>query len=166
MDKLTRSNFGSFLGAIITVFQLLTGDSYSGIVYASLLSQESTYGRVFACPFVLSWLFIAQLLIKNLFVAVIIENFQVSRTMQHTKRPGYWASAREQANAAWTKFKTVGRVRRENMRLDKEGRVVTRADELPAALSLDIDIDALIASARYNPDIQHVLKVNYNPGKC
>ena len=88
MDKLTRSNFGSFLGAIITVFQLLTGDSYSGIVYASLLSQESTYGRVFACTFVLSWLFIAQLLIKNLFVAVIIENFQVSRTMQHTKRPG------------------------------------------------------------------------------
>ena len=98
-----HSNFGSFLHAMLSVFQLLTGDSYTIILYAGLSSQDSIYSRACVGIFVLVWFFMAQLLINNLFVAVIIENFQVSRTMANTRQPGYWARLRGTAHTSWTK---------------------------------------------------------------
>jgi hypothetical protein len=152
MDALTRSSFGTFLVAMLTVFQLFIGDSYADIVYASLASQDSTYGRFGACFFVLIWVFLAQFLIKNLFVAVIIENFQLSRSILKTQQPGYWAALRSSANASWSNFKYVGFVRREGLLLDKEGNI-----KVVQNLALDVNYDELVASTQFNPEIQKLV---------
>ena len=152
MDSLTRSSFGTFLGAMLTVFQLLFGDSYTNIVYSSLWSQDSAYGQFFACIFVLIWFFTAQLLIANLFVAVIIENFQVSRTILKTQQPGYWAALRGYAHSSWDTFKHLGFVRREGLSLDKDGNI-----KVIQHLSLDVNYDELVASTQYNAQIQKLV---------
>jgi hypothetical protein len=156
MDEVTRSNFGSFLNSIITAFQLITGDSYSGIVYSSLIAQDSAYARAMSCLFILTWFFVSQLILKNLFVAIIIENFQVSRTIVNLQKPGYWSALWKSAGKSWGIFKKLGMVRREGLRLDKHGEIKTGGHAI--ALSLDIDVEKLVASARFNPHIQHVLK--------
>jgi len=155
MDVATRSNFGSFLNCILTSFQLLIGDGWSSILYASMSTQASIYGVAYSGTFVLVWFFVAQLLINNLFVAVIIENFQVSRTIENTRKPGYWSKLRGLANTSWTHFKTVGLVRREGMQLDKDGEIKTRQTPF---LSVGVDIDQLIASTHYNLHIQEIVK--------
>ena len=155
MDTATRSNFGSFLSCMLTVFQLLIGDSWSSILFAALGSQDTIYGRAYSALFVLSWFFTAQLLINNLFVAVIIENFQVSRTIEHTRKPGYWSKLRQLANKSWTAFKMVGFVRREGLALNKDGKIKMDGLQL---LSIGVDIDQLVASTGYNLHIQEIVK--------
>ena len=43
MNEITRSNFGSFFVAEITVFQLMIGDSWSGVVYAAIWFRQPGY---------------------------------------------------------------------------------------------------------------------------
>lgn len=152
MDALTRSSFGTLLVAMLTVFQLFIGDSYTDIVYSSLASQDSAYGRFCACFFVLIWVFMAQFLIKNLFVAVIIENFQLSRSICKIHQPGYWAALRSSANVSWSKFRYVGYVRREGLRMDTEGDI-----KVVQHLALEVNYDELVASAQFNTEIQKLV---------
>mmetsp|Transcript_3722 Transcript_3722/g.9015 ORF Transcript_3722/g.9015 Transcript_3722/m.9015 type:complete len:2275 (-) Transcript_3722:103-6927(-) len=88
MDDLTRSNFGSFQEGLITIFQILTGDSWSGVLYASMSTKASDFGQVFAAFFISGWFTFANVIVYNLFIAVIIENFQVKDTIEHIKQPG------------------------------------------------------------------------------
>ena len=75
MTALTRSHYGDFSHSIITTFQLLVGDSWSGVLYAAMQSQEEPHQQVFAAVFVLTWFIFGSLVANNLFVAVIMDNF-------------------------------------------------------------------------------------------
>lgn len=88
MDDITRSNFGTFGQAMLTIFQLLTGDNWSGVLFASMEAKTTWYGQTFACSFILAWFAFSKLIVSNLFIAVIIENFQVTDTIAHIRRPG------------------------------------------------------------------------------
>ena len=94
MDHITRSNFGTFTQSILTMFQLLTGDSWSGVMYASMWCFEDSASQMFGALLVISWMIFANLIALNLFVAVIIENFQISDTISSIKAPGNVASVR------------------------------------------------------------------------
>jgi voltage-dependent calcium channel L type alpha-1D len=85
----TRSSFSTFYISILTVFQLLTGDSWSNVVYHAMNTFEAIYAQFLAALFMMVWFIFAKLIIVNLFVAVIIENFEVSATIENIQRPGY-----------------------------------------------------------------------------
>jgi hypothetical protein len=104
MDPLTRSNFGTFHDAMITVFQLLMGDSWSSVVYNAMATKVTTYGQLFAGFFVLSWFVFSRLIVFNLFVAVIIENFQVSETIENIRRPGRVTALKRVVRDSYKKF--------------------------------------------------------------
>jgi hypothetical protein len=97
LDGLTRSNFGSFSLAALTMFQLITGDSWSGVMWNSMIAfaPDNQYvAQFFGCVLVMLWFVFAQLIAKNLFVAVIIENFQITDTIEMIGKPGKVAAFR------------------------------------------------------------------------
>eukprot|EP00960_Hanusia_phi_P041224 754897-Hanusia_phi.AAC.1 len=104
MRDLTRSNFSSFILASLTMFQLLIGDSWSGVLYSSLYAKDSTSMQIFICMFIMSWFVFASLILNNLFVAVIIENFEISVTIENIGKPGNAAKVRELFKKAYEGF--------------------------------------------------------------
>mmetsp|Transcript_42872 Transcript_42872/g.135198 ORF Transcript_42872/g.135198 Transcript_42872/m.135198 type:complete len:1863 (-) Transcript_42872:2108-7696(-) len=104
MRDLTRSNFSSFILASLTMFQLLIGDSWSGVLYSSLYAKDSTSMQIFVCLFIMSWFVFASLILNNLFVAVIIENFEISVTIENIGKPGNAAKVRELFKKAYEGF--------------------------------------------------------------
>lgn len=105
MDDITRSNFGTFQMASLTIFQLLTGDSWSSVLYAAMHSMDGVGSQLFAALFILSWFCFCALVVNNLFVAVIIENFEVAETIASIERPGHLsafrAKLRETFGSVW-----------------------------------------------------------------
>ena len=119
MNEWNRSNFGTFQESLLTTFQLLTGDSWSAVVYSAMASKEGTFAQGFVAIFILSWFTFSNLIINNLFVAVIIENFEVSETIANIAKPGYLASAREMVGTAYGQlFKSFGLLKDHNLVLD------------------------------------------------
>lgn len=78
----SRSNFASFDIGMLTIFQLLTGDSWSGVLYSAMGSKTSIFSQIFAGVFICTWFIFSRLIVYNLFVAVIIENFQVRPSLR------------------------------------------------------------------------------------
>jgi hypothetical protein len=95
VTALSRSNFSTFTLSLLTIFQLFAGDGWSDVLYASMESKDTMYGQVFAAFFVLSWFIFSKLIAANLFVAVIIENFEVSVTIENIKKPGHFRALRD-----------------------------------------------------------------------
>ena len=104
MNELTRSNFSSlFLGAL-TMFQLMTGDSWSSVMYASMQCMPPTdwMSQGAAAFFVLTWFVFACLIANNLFVAVILENFRIAETIEGIASDGNIAFWRNQLKLAYS----------------------------------------------------------------
>ncbi len=114
MDDLSRSNFGSFQVGALTIFQLLNSDSWSGVLYAAMAAMETTGSQFFAAIFVISWTCFCNLIVNNLFVAVIIENFDVAETMSSISEPGnlalFRAKLRQTFGGMWTRHTLIQNV--------------------------------------------------------
>ena len=88
MNENTRSHFGSNGIAVLTIFQLVVGDSWSTVLYEGVRVSDTQYSKIFAAAFIISWFTVSKLIIANIFVAVIIENFRVLDTIESAGRPG------------------------------------------------------------------------------
>eukprot|EP00960_Hanusia_phi_P044239 756535-Hanusia_phi.AAC.3 len=67
LDEISRSNFSSVGYAFLTIFQLTAGDSWSRILYSAIHVKET---------------FAGQILLINLLVAIIIQNFTYDVTFK------------------------------------------------------------------------------------
>eukprot|EP00960_Hanusia_phi_P035946 752049-Hanusia_phi.AAC.3 len=101
MDPITRSNFGSLPIALLTTFQLVIGDSWSGVVYSGLDAMEGTFPQLGAAVYLIGWFTFASLIISNLFVATIIENFKIHDTVAKIAQPGRLYFARKMIKDAY-----------------------------------------------------------------
>lgn len=108
MDSLTRSNFGEFSLGLITIFQILAGDGWSGVWYSAIATKDSEFGRVFAGLFLGVWWIFANVIVYNLFIAVIIENFSVAETIANIGKPGHVASVRGMIKDAYMELAKSG----------------------------------------------------------
>ena len=131
VDEISRSSFGSFSQASLTMFQLLTGDSWSGVMYSAMIAfdtsedataeaaQTSYVAQFFGAFLVMSWFLIASLIAQNLFVAVIIENFQITDTIQNIGKPGRVAAFRSMAKQSYKAlYKKAGAVAAGELTID------------------------------------------------
>ena len=135
VDDISRSNFGSFTLSSLTMFQLITGDSWSGIMYSSMMAfssspgdeddtSETDMGKIYFAQFfgaslTMTWFLFASLIASNLFVAVIIENFQIKDTIDNISRPGKIAAIRSMIKQAYSGlFKRTSGVLSGNMTID------------------------------------------------
>lgn len=106
MDSLTRSNFSTLPLSSLTMIQLFTGDSWSSIMYNAMqcwpvTELSSQFAGAF---FILAWFSFSVLIVNNLFVAVILENFHISETLDNLARPGNARYVLENLRAAYKKL--------------------------------------------------------------
>lgn len=94
IDPSTRTTFADFGSGTLTAIQLFMSDGWSGIVIAGMASKSSYYGQFFAGLYLLAWFVLGRLIITNLFVAIIIENFEVANTISNVKKPGHLSAMR------------------------------------------------------------------------
>lgn len=92
-----RNNFDTFLNAIVTIFIVLTGEQWNKIMY-----DAYRYQKYLALAFFISLIMIGQMILLNLFLAILLENFNI--TDKHSKnkkdKSQYIAKAK-----AWVKAK-------------------------------------------------------------
>lgn len=72
LDPALRSNFDSFSQSFITVFQILTLENWQEILFATLHSSVSKAITIF---YLVSWIFIGNLSLLNLFLAILLDGF-------------------------------------------------------------------------------------------
>ena len=66
-------NFDFFSNAVMLIFQCLTGDGWSSLMYEAL--RDEVHGSTLAIPYFVSFQLLGSYVILNLVVAVILENF-------------------------------------------------------------------------------------------
>ena len=70
--KSPRNNFDTFFNALITIFIVLTGEQWNRIMYDAYL-----FNKFLALAFFISLIIIGQMILLNLFLAILLENFNV-----------------------------------------------------------------------------------------
>jgi len=82
-----HANFETFGGAILLLFQVLTGDSWSGVMYGAMVDEDlgcdptlvpSNCGSWLAMPYFVSYILIGSFVFLNLVVAVVLESFSAT----------------------------------------------------------------------------------------
>ena len=77
-----NNNFNSFYQAFLTVFVLLTGDSWSSI----MLDFYRATNPALALTFFLAFMILGQYLIFNLFLAILLQNFDEDSVEQEIQK--------------------------------------------------------------------------------
>ena len=67
-----RENFDTFIMAFITAFQILTSTAWQHLLYLSYGSSANIYLTVL---YIISWIFIGNYVLLNLFLAIILDEF-------------------------------------------------------------------------------------------
>ena len=104
MNENTRSNFGSNSQAMLTIFQLMVGDSWSGVMYECMRVAKYDYSRIFAGAYIILWSIFAKFVLSNIFVAVMIDNFEVTDTIERASRPGYMHKIRSSISDSYKAY--------------------------------------------------------------
>ena len=78
-EELPRGNFESFSVAFITVFQVLTMENWQQVLFTSMRAAEgSMIFKTVTALYYISWIFIGNFILLNLFLAVLIDAFAES----------------------------------------------------------------------------------------
>jgi hypothetical protein len=71
-DGRPRGNFDSFPLAFITIFQVLTLENWQTLLFDSMRSSISPYA---ISIFYISWIFMGNFILLNLFLAILLDSF-------------------------------------------------------------------------------------------
>jgi len=112
MDDILRESFPTFSRSLMTCFQLLIGDSWTSIMWSALIAKgESGVGgyvsMMCSVVMVLGFFCFCTMLCKNLFVAIIIKNFQVTRTLDEIAAPGSLSAFSQLVKSSWQQYYQV-----------------------------------------------------------
>jgi hypothetical protein len=96
IGKISRTNFDNLAQSSFTMLQLLTGDSWSGVLYSAMQAFPQDYvAQFFGTALVIIWFVFSNLIAKNVFIAAILENFSINDTLQAMRAPGMVSMIRQ-----------------------------------------------------------------------
>ena len=78
--EVPRANFDSFLWSSITIFQIMIGDNWTSIMYDGVRAKGPLASVMFVLLFVGG-----NIIMLNLFLAILLGNFEQSRNYQKKK---------------------------------------------------------------------------------
>ena len=73
-DGSPRQNFDSFNNAFLTMFQVLTMENWQSVLYSAMRAQNSVISAVY----LITWIFIGNYILLNLFLAIMLDAFTES----------------------------------------------------------------------------------------
>ena len=82
-DGLPRGNYDTFNSSFVTVFQVLTMENWQDILYDSM---RSSTGPLASALFYVSWIFIGNFILLNLFLAILLDSFLVEEEEEEEKQ--------------------------------------------------------------------------------
>ena len=75
-EDLPRANYESFSIAFVTVFQVLTMENWQQVLYVSMRAAKGSWIFKAVCAiYYISWIFIGNFILLNLFLAILIDGF-------------------------------------------------------------------------------------------
>ena len=80
-ESLPSAHFEEFSIAFVTVFQVLTMEQWQEVMYMSMRSARgSTFLKSLTAVYYVSWIFIGNFILLNLFLAILIDSFANEQT--------------------------------------------------------------------------------------
>lgn len=73
-DGKPRGNYDQFIIAAVTVFQVLTMENWQTVLYDSMRGDNNKF---IVCIYYISWIFIGNFILLNLFLAILLDSFLV-----------------------------------------------------------------------------------------
>lgn len=71
-DGVPRGNYDSFNAAFLTSFQTLTMENWNSLLYDAIRSAQLKF---ISCAYYISWIFIGNFILLNLFLAILLDSF-------------------------------------------------------------------------------------------
>lgn len=81
--EVPRANFDTFFWAALTIFQIMIGDNWTSVMYDGYRSAEG--GSLLATLFFILMFVMGNIIMLNLFLAILLGNFERSRDFQKKK---------------------------------------------------------------------------------
>ena len=76
-EEMPRANYETFSVAFITVFQVFTMENWQQVLFVSMrAAQGSMVFKTVTAIFYISWIFIGNFILLNLFLAILIDAFE------------------------------------------------------------------------------------------
>ncbi|OCH86932.1 hypothetical protein OBBRIDRAFT_890152 [Obba rivulosa] len=124
-------DFGQIFNSFLAVYQVFSSENWTNVLYGAAEPEIPLRQAVIVILFVAGWMFFANFIVMQMFIAVINENFDVAEESKRSKQADhYWASHRAaKTRAPW--------VRRLNpYRWFKAQPKAVAVDQLPSNLVL------------------------------
>lgn len=138
-----HANFDSFPAAMVTLFRVLTGESYNGIMHDCMLKHPPlcepddaiNCGNHLSIPFFVSFTIIGQYMILNLFIAVVLQEFEaVSGSSTKGMSANIEIADLNEYTELWELQSDVYREHRPRTWLEKLGLRAAAEEHLPWAM--------------------------------
>ncbi len=80
-----RANYDTFHFSFVTVFQVLTMENWQFILYDSM---RSDVGAPISAIYLISWVFLGNFMLLNLFLAILLDSFTTNDDPEDDKKKG------------------------------------------------------------------------------
>ncbi|KAI0740154.1 Ion transport protein-domain-containing protein [Earliella scabrosa] len=96
-------NFGTLYNTFLGIYQIFSSEGWVNVLYIAAVPEVELRQSAVTVLFFSGWMFFANFIVLQMFIAVINENFDVAEESKRSRQAShYWASHRpQQARATW-----------------------------------------------------------------
>ncbi|RPD56855.1 hypothetical protein L226DRAFT_468999 [Lentinus tigrinus ALCF2SS1-7] len=98
-------DFGTLYNTFLAIYQVFSSENWTDVLYTAAVPEVPLRQSAVVVLFVAGWMFFANYIVLQMFIAVINENFDVAEESKRSRQAShYWASHRpQQVRAAWVR---------------------------------------------------------------
>ena len=78
-NEKARQNFDDFFSAFLTIFQVLTMENWTDVLY---FAMRSSANKIVGIGFLIIWIWLGNYIFLNLFLAILLDGFNSSSALQ------------------------------------------------------------------------------------
>ncbi|KAI8976389.1 Ion transport protein-domain-containing protein [Trametes punicea] len=96
-------DFGTLYNSFLAMYQVFSSENWTDVLYEAAVPEVPLRQSAIVVLFIAGWMFFANYIVLQMFIAVINENFDVAEESKRSRQAShYWAAHRPQkARAAW-----------------------------------------------------------------
>ncbi|CBY24520.1 unnamed protein product [Oikopleura dioica] len=133
IDVQTRSNFDDFLHALLTVFQILTGEDWNSVMYSGIQAYEGPakpLGMVVSVYFIILFVF-GNYILLNVFLAIAVDNLADAESLTKSQLGSTVIQNEEEKKRKKTlRFQKISRVFRKRQVVEQVEQQVQLPEEV------------------------------------
>ncbi|KAI0919913.1 hypothetical protein AcV5_001858 [Taiwanofungus camphoratus] len=98
-------DFGQIYNSFLAVYQIFSSENWTNVLYGAAEPEIPLRQAPIVILFIVGWLFFANFIVLQMFIAVINENFEIAEESKRSRQASnYWASHQPQkAGASWVR---------------------------------------------------------------